>query len=250
MAGEFVPGGGSRRSQMIDAGGQCPAEITRNGQRRHIGDQFRRGWRALLVSDDIQAVPFRGQPQYGFDEIAAMDRKYPTGAEDQRIAAAVLYGGFARAFGFAIDALRVGVIGFGINRGLAAVKHIIRRVMHQQRAAVAGPGREHPDRFGVDAKRGSFVALGLVDSGVCRGIDDDPGGVRRQHGFQSRQVLQIGGSAAQRDNCTQRLQGALQFMADLTVFAQQQDFHGMRVFCADFRGLHYGAWPSVWPAPA
>ncbi|MCY1549886.1 hypothetical protein D9M68_860880 [compost metagenome] len=78
-------------------------------------------------------------------------------------------------FAAAVDAEWVGPVVLVIRRGLTAVEHIVGGVMEQRHAEPGGFLGEDAGRRGVDCKSQFGLALGLVDGGVCGGIDDQLG---------------------------------------------------------------------------
>ena len=105
--------------------------------------------------------------------------------------------------------------------------------MHQQGADVGGLARQDAGRQGIEGVGQLGLAFSPVHRRVRGCIDDHIG----PHGLHSsRQAVQIAEVAAQvriltaqRHQFTQRCQTALQFPANLTVFAEQQDFHALLV---------------------
>ena len=141
------------------------------------------------------------------------------------VATGVLHHFLTGALRLAIDVQGVGHIILDVRALLFAIKHVIGRVMHQERPVVAGVIRHHPHSLGVDAESRLRLALGLVDRGVSRRVDDDRRRLRIQQPAQVFQIGQVGIALVERHDLAQRPQGAAQFGADLARAAEQQDFH-------------------------
>lgn len=88
----------------------------------------------------------------------------------------------------------------------------------------------HHDRRcdGIDSEGECSFSFRLVDGGIGAGIDDDVGAQLVQYGWSGVHVCQIHCCAVQRNQFARQRQHAWQFMADLAVFAGDQD------------GLHVG----------
>ncbi|GLK94498.1 hypothetical protein GCM10008164_22360 [Achromobacter xylosoxidans] len=93
--------------------------------------------------------------------------------------------------------------------------------MHQQGAGGARMAGQNGDRKRIDLEGGVGIAFGPVHRGAGGGIHDYVGWTGRQDRQQRVLIAQVDVAAAQRHYLSQGEQGAAQFPANLTVFAQQ-----------------------------
>ena len=119
----------------------------------------------------------------------------------------------------------------------AAVEDIVGRVVHQQGAHALGLDGQQSRRSGVDLAGQFGFALGLVDGGMGRGIDDDLGGDGAHLGQQGFRLGEVGAVVVvHRHHFAGHGERALQFPADLAAFAEEEDFHA-DVYCLDTQSL-------------
>ena len=119
-------------------------------------------------------------------------------------------------FGAAVNVERPGGIGLLIRAGFGAVENVVGGVVNQQ---AAGAGQLFGDASGcnrVDGVRQLGLALGLVDSGVGGGVDDDVGR-EIANGLRGRfRIGEIDLAARAGNHFTQRSESALQLPSDLS----------------------------------
>ena len=96
-----------------------------------IRNEYSTGRCADLVSHNIQPVLLPGKAHDSLDEIGATCRVHPAGAENQVPATAFLQCYFSLQLGTAVGVERIGLVGFGIQARLLAVKDIIRGIVKQ-----------------------------------------------------------------------------------------------------------------------
>ena len=107
-------------------------------------------------------------------------------------------------FGLTVHTERIGDVIFDVGFGLRTIKNVIGRIMHEQRPHLARIPRQLGNGIDVDTVRQRLIALGLIDSGVGRRIDDDFGFVLLQHGLHLRGLGQIALTAIQCGEQAQR----------------------------------------------
>ena len=233
-----VPAGLAGGHRVVDAG-EVDLAACRGAHggthhlRGQVGQQVRAGGCADLVVDDGQAFALGRQAQHGPGEVAAARGIDPAGAQDQVPAAAGADEGLALQLGLAVDAQGAGgglLVAGSIAR---AVEDIVGAVVHQPGAGLGRAARQHGRGGRVDRARQLGLALGLVDRGVRRGVDDQVRLDRRDRGRQrlgpaevAVQSAGVGGAVmVEPDHLAQRRQRALQFPPDLAALAQKKDLH-------------------------
>lgn len=133
---------------------------------------------------------------------------------------------FARQFTRAVDAQRVGHIVFGVGRRLAAVEHVVGGVVDQRDAQGLGFFGQDTGRRGIDREGHIGLVLGLVDSGMRRRVDDQPGTMAADLLADLFGVGQVELVATEHHQFAQALQPLLQFAGNLAVLAGDEDFQG------------------------
>ena len=103
---------------------------------------------------------------------------------DERAAHRPLAGFLARA----VDTERLHRVVFAIGAGLAAVEHVIGRDVDQRDRGVMAGGGEVGGAGAIAGPSRVRLALGAVDRGIGRGIDDDVGALAR-HRSEHRLAL-------------------------------------------------------------
>ena len=192
----------------------------------NIGEKRGRGRGAPLVGDDAEALTLSRKFEHGLGEVGAVGTDDPTGAQDQVARVGFCEGKLAVALGAAVDALRVGRIGFAVGAVLDAVEDVIGGVMHDQRADLRRFFTENARCDGVDRGSTSLITLGLVNGGVGSRVDDDIGAHRSHQLANGLRIRQIAVGEINRNDFAQRREAALQFEADLAILAGEEDFHG------------------------
>ena len=225
-----VPAGLAGGHRVVDAG---EVDLAVHGLARHlrgqVGQQVRAGGCADLVVDDGQAFTLGRQAQHGLGEVAATRGVDPAGAQDQVPAAAGADELLALQLGLAVDAQGAGgglLVAGSIAR---AVEDIVGAVVHQPGAGLGRAARQHARGGGVDRARQLGLALGLVDRGMRRGVDDQVRLDRRDRGRQrlgpAEVAVQLRAVMVEPDHLAQRRQRALQLPPDLPALAQKKDLH-------------------------
>src|SRR3954471_20465260 len=150
---------------------------------------------------------------------------HPTGAKDQRPGGRREHGSLTGELGAAIRIDWIDWVGLDIGRCFSAIEHVVRRIVDEPRAALRGEFGELTNGEMVDAIGTVQFAFGLVDPGICAGVDDD---VRRRidhRSFELSGVLEIRVGAAQRHHLANTRQRALQFATDLAGLSEDQEPH-------------------------
>ena len=145
------------------------------GMSRHIRQEISPGGRAKLIVDHGQLFTLLSQSQHGFAEVGATRGVHPAGTENQVPLAVRGNPLLAFQLGLSVHIERRGRIAFDPGPGAAAVKHVIRRVMHQPGTELARLFGKNARRQGVDGAGEFRLALGLVHGGVRGRIHDHVG---------------------------------------------------------------------------
>ena len=202
---------------------------------------------AHLVGDDGQPVALCPQPQHGLDEIRAMRRDHPGGAQDRVGPAGGAHALFSRELGAAIGVLRGNRVCFDPRVRAAAREDVIGRDMHQRDAACRAGLRHGRRRVPVDGRSLGLVLLGAVDGGPGGGVDHRAGVMRLYRGGTGRGIRQVGGVAAQAGH---RLRLPCQFRGHLAGSAEDENVHGARGPSVLYRAAcAYAVTPSRSPTP-
>ena len=150
----------------------------------------------------------------------------PTGAQDQVLAACSRNRLLARQLALAVDTQWVRRVAFGVRGRFGAVEHVVGRVVNQRDAQRLGLFGEDAGGDGIDGERSVRLALGQIDGGVGRSVDDQSRAMGAHLPADKVCVCQVKLVAAQDEEFAQALEPLLQLLGDLAVLAGDEDFHG------------------------
>jgi len=126
-----------------------------------------------LVVDDASLVALGAQPEHGLDEIGAERAVDPGRAQDQVLAVGGADGALAGFLAARIGALRIDLVLLLVRNAGGAVEHVVGGDVDEGQVRLRSLRGEHRGAVAVHLKGARLVALGLVDRGIGRGIDDD-----------------------------------------------------------------------------
>ncbi len=170
--GEAVPGGLARAGRMEDAGvfvAPAGADSVDDGEDR-IGEVRGRGRAAALVGDHAQRARLACGAEHGADEVLAVGRVDPGGAQHDRARVGREHRAFAGELRLAVDAGRAGRVVLHVGRALGAVEHVVGRDVDQRDAGLRRQPRQLRRSGGIRALGRFAVALGCIDGGPGGGV--------------------------------------------------------------------------------
>ena len=224
-----MPGGDAIRNQVIQAEGESrpplPSRrlVAQDGMGSHIRQQRGRCRGTGLVRHDLEHITLGCKAQDGFGKVTAVGAKDPAGPKNQAIGPTRLHRLFSVEFGFSVDALRVGYIVLCVGTGLGAVEDVIGGVVNNQGAEPFCFFTQDAGGHTINGLSKLRFGFGLVYSGISRRIDDDGRGHIAHQLANGIGVGEIAFSLIDRDNFTQYRERALQFKANLAVFACEEN---------------------------
>jgi hypothetical protein len=209
------------------------AILARSGRRQPrqqgdggIGKVVGEGRRAMLVGDDAQLRPFLAEAQHGLDEVVAMRRADPGGAEGHAARLRQVQQQLAGELGGAVDADRRRRVRLGVGAALDAVEDIVGRVVDHRHARPRRRLAEQPWPGGIHREGQRPVVLGAVDGGIGRGVDHRLRPVPREGRLDLRRIGQVELRRLQPDGLMpRRRQPRQQLGRDLAGAADDEDAH-------------------------
>ena len=169
-----MPGDGVGAGIMIGApiGEARSLRGLRDGEDR-LGKIAGRGRAPGLVVDDAKLVALGAEPEHGLDEIGAERAIDPGRAQDQVLAVGRADGALAGFLAPRIGALRIDLVLLVVGNAGRAIEHIVGGDMDERHVRLGSLLGEDCRAVAVHLKGAIRLALGLVDGGIGRGIDDD-----------------------------------------------------------------------------
>ena len=227
---------------MIDAAKRAPAIRFRRmpaRQRRAVASAIRRAdvgaprWSSTMRS----SLALAREAQHRAQEILTARGIHPGCAKNQMLAAGFTQRVLAGQFAATINTERRGRIVLAIGTRALPIEHVIGGIVHDERTRLRRPRAQHGERPMIDAIGEVLLVLGTIDGRVRCGIHHDVRRYRVQRIAQSFRFGEIDADAAlavfkqagtrRADQLTQGRKQTRQFEADLTIGAEQQDFHAL-----------------------
>ena len=167
--GEVVPRADALVAVVVDAGLEALADDGGNGPGQVGGT----GGRAYLVEDYTQGVALTAQANHRLDEVVAVGRVEPGGADDDGTAAEAHHVALASQFGRAIDGVGTGCVGLAVGKMGGAVEDVVCRDVDKGGACLLGSLGQERRGLMIKAVAQFGVLLGLVNGGVGGTVYDE-----------------------------------------------------------------------------
>ena len=132
----------------------------------------------------------------------------------------------ARQFGRPVHRERPRLVGLGAAARRQAVEDVVGGIVNEHRILSGSLGGDRSHGRGVDQFRPIRLALGPIDGGVGRRVDDSRGPLASEQGHDLLGPLEIRHRAVAGHDLAQRRQDPHQLTAHLAGRPQEHDLHG------------------------